>query len=75
MNTTKLKVEQIQQHQEQEQISEELVKKFNGDRELVEKFVSNGYTVQELEQSVISHPTYTDPVVTLKNGKVAGFWL
>lgn len=71
---TKLKLEQEQQ-QSQEQISPELVKKFDGDKELVERFVSNGYTVQELEQSVITHPTYTDPMVTLKDGKVAGFWL
>lgn len=72
---TKLKLEQEQQQQQTEQISPELVKKFDGDKELIERFVSNGYTVQELEQSVITHPTYTDPVVTLANGKVAGFWL
>jgi hypothetical protein len=66
---------QQQNQQEQEVISEELVRKFDGDRQLVEKFVSNGYSVEQLEQSTITHPTLTDPVVTLKDGTVAGFWL
>ena len=64
-----------QQIQEQEQISEELVKKFDGDKELVERFMEHGYTAEQLEQSTITHPTYTDPVCTLRSGKVAGFWL
>lgn len=71
---TKLKLEQEQQ-QSQEQISPELVKKFDGDKELVQKFMEHGYTAEQLEQSTITHPTYTDPVCTLKDGKVAGFWL
>lgn len=66
---------QEQQTQEQEVISPELVQKFDGDRQLVEKFLDNGYTVSQLEESIITHPTYTDPVCTLKTGKVAGFWL
>lgn len=64
-----------QQIQEQEQISPELVKKFDGDKELVQKFMDNGYTAEQLEQSTITHPTNTDPVCTLRSGKVAGFWL
>ena len=72
---TKLKLEQEGQQQQTEQISEELVNKFDGDRQLVEKFMEHGYTAEQLEQSTITHPTYTDPVCTLKNGKVAGFWL
>lgn len=68
--------EQKHKHQEQqEQIPEELVQKFDGDRQLVEKFIGNGYTVEQLQNSTITHPTYTDPVCTLNTGKVAGFWL
>lgn len=69
--------QQLQQQQEQEQelISPELIQKFDGDKELVQKFMDNGYTAEQLEQSVITHPTYTDPVCTLKDGKIAGFWL
>ena len=66
---------QLQEQQQTEQIPEELVQKFNGDRELVQKFMNNGYSTEQLSESIITHPTYTDPVVTLKNGKVAGFWL
>lgn len=69
---------QLQQQQNQEQqeiISPELIAKFDGDRQLVEKFIQNGYSVEQLEQSTITHPTATDPVVTLKDGKIAGFWL
>lgn len=64
-----------QQEQEQEVIPAELIQKFDGDRELVQKFMDNGYTVEQLQSSTITHPTLTDPVVTLANGKVAGFWL
>ena len=70
------KLEQQNQHQEQEEvITPELLVKFDGDKQLVERFLANGYTIQQLEQSQITHPTATDPVVTLKDGKVAGFWL
>lgn len=65
------------QHQEQqqtEQISPELVKKFDGDKQLVEKFMEHGYTTEQLEQSTITHPTDTDPAVVV-DGKVIGFWL
>jgi hypothetical protein len=69
-------IQQFQQEQQQtEQIPEELVQKFDGDRELVERFMANGYTTEQLAQSSITHPTYTDPVCTLTDGKVAGFWL
>lgn len=65
-----------QQEQEQQQtIPAELVQKFDGDLELVEKFLKNGYTMEQLQNSTITHPTYSDPVCTLKDGKVAGFWL
>lgn len=64
-----------QQQQEQELISPELIAKFDGDKELVQKFMDQGYTAEQLQESTITHPTYTDPVCTLKDGKVAGFWL
>ena len=63
------------QEQQQEVIPEELVQKFDGDRTLVEKFVQNGYSVEQLQESIITHPTDTDPVCTLKDGTIAGFWL
>lgn len=64
-----------QQHTEQEQIPAELIAKFDNDKELIERFLANGYTIEQLSSSTITHPTLTDPVVTLANGKVAGFWL
>lgn len=62
------------QQQEQEVISEELIRKFDGDQELIEKFMKHGYTTQQLEQSDVVHVTETDPAVVL-NGKTIGFWL
>lgn len=75
MKTLNQQVQQFEHPQEQEQIPEELVQKFDGDKELVQKFLQNGHTVEQLQQSTITHPTKTDPVCTLNNGKVAGFWL
>lgn len=64
----------IQQQEKQDLITPELVAKFDGDKQLVEKFISNGYTVQQLEKAEITHPTATDPAVIV-DGKVIGFWL
>ena len=70
-----MKNTQLQEQQEQEVIPQELINKFDGDKELVQKFMENGYSTEQLQSSTITHPTYTDPVCTLKDGKVAGFWL
>jgi hypothetical protein len=59
--------------QEQIQVSPELVKKFDNDRELVAELLHD-FTVEELEASTIVHPTKNDPVILL-NGKVVGMWL
>lgn len=68
-------LQQQEQEQQVEQIPDHLIAKFDGDKELVQKFMNNGYSTEQLQESIITHPTYTDPVVTLKNGKIAGFWL
>ena len=46
-----MKTKMIEQQQEQEQISPELISKFDGDRELVTQFLEAGYTQQELQGS------------------------
>lgn len=58
----------------QEEIPQELISKFDGDKQLVERFISNGYTIEQLQNSQITHPSPTDPAVVL-NGKTIGFWL
>lgn len=67
-----LRQEQIQKEQ---QVLEELVTKFDGDQELLEAFLEEGYSVQELQGSEIIHPTKFDPLVRLSTGHTAGFWI
>lgn len=75
MKQTMNKQETQFQEQEQQVIPQELVQKFDGDKPLVQKFLDNGYSVEQLSESIITHPTDTDPVCTLKDGTIAGFWL
>lgn len=65
---------QEQQQQETEQISPELISKFDDDKQLVQEFLNQGYSVEELQGSVITHPTKYDPVC-LVNGESIGMWL
>jgi LPS O-antigen subunit length determinant protein (WzzB/FepE family) len=65
----------IEQVQETEQISEELVTKFDNDKQLVTEFLEAGYTQQELLGSEIIHATKYDPLVRLSTGHVAGFYI
>ena len=68
--------QQQQQQQELEQIPAELISKFDDDKQLVQEFLSQGYSIEELQQSTISHPTKLDPLVTLEDGTtVAGMWI
>lgn len=66
--------QKLEQVQEQELINPELVEKFDGDLELVQEFMSEGYTVQDLQASNILHPTKLDPAVFLGN-ECIGFWI
>lgn len=64
------------QHQEQRLINEELIAKFDGDKQLVEQFLEAGYTTEELQKSSIIHPTKMDPICVLEDGIThAGIWL
>ncbi len=60
--------------QQQETIPAELISKFDNDKELVQEFISEGYSIQQLEQSSILHPTRYDPLVVLDD-VVLGMWL
>ena len=66
---------QQQQVQEQEQIPEKLIAKFDNDKQLVQEFLGQGYSQEELLKSSILHPTKMDPLCTLENGQHAGIWL
>lgn len=59
----------------QEEIPIEVIRKFDNDRQLVQEFLSQGYSIEELQQSTICHPTRLDPLVRLSTGHVAGMWL
>jgi len=62
--------------QTQELIPQELVQKFDNDQQLVQEFLNEGYSISELQNSEILHPTQADPMVVLKDSKhVAGFWI
>lgn len=63
------------QKTQQETIPQELITKFDGDKQLVQEFLSQGYTVAELQGSQITHPTKFDPLCTLETGHVAGMWI
>ena len=60
--------------QKQEEIPAELISKFDNDEELVREFLSQGYSIDELKQSTISHPTRYDPMVSIGD-KCIGFWI
>lgn len=65
-----------QKIQEQElEIPNELLMKFDDDEQLVREFLDQGYTQQELLSSTVTHPTRFDPVCTLEDGQQAGIWL
>lgn len=64
-----------QQNQEQQElISPELIQKFDGDKELVQQFMSEGYTTEQLTASTITHPTRYDPAVFLGDEYI-GMWI
>jgi len=71
----RLQTQVKQQTQEQELIPQELVEKFDNDKQLVQEFMEQGYTVKELQASTILHATKYDPLVILENGFTAGMWL
>ena len=58
----------------QEEIPVEVVRKFDNDEQLVREFMAEGYSIQQLEQSTILHPTRYDPIVLVDN-KTIGMWL
>lgn len=64
----------LTQQQETQQIPEELVQKFDNDKELVQEFLNEGYSVQELQASIVTHPTRYDPIVMLGD-RTLGFWM
>src|SRR5690348_1675723 len=64
-----------QQEQIQEEISPELIAKFDGDKELVQEFLQQGYTQEDLAKSSVIHPTKMDPLCVLEDGTNAGMWL
>lgn len=74
MKSNKL-LQQQEQNQETRQIPQELVEKFDNDAQLVDEFLDQGYTVDELLSSTVTHPTKLDPVCTLQDGQQAGIWL
>lgn len=63
-----------QVQEQQEVIPQELTKKFDNDEELVKQILSQGYTIEELQNSSIIHPTRMDPVC-LVNGEPIAIWL
>ena len=65
----------LTQQQETEQIPEELVQKFDNDKELVQEFLNEGYSISELQNSQILHPTKFDPICILEDGRTIGMWL
>ena len=70
----RLQTQVKQQTQEQELIPQELVEKFDNDKQLVQEFMEQGYTVKELQASTITHPTKYDPMVSIGD-KCIGFWI
>ncbi len=64
----------IQKQQEQEVIPAELITKFDNDKELVQQFLAEGHTIEELQGSTILHPTKFDPIVMIGD-KTIGMWL
>ena len=70
------KLQNIQQEQQQQEtIPQELIQKFDGDKQLVEQFMKEGYTQADLSTASIVHATKYDPLVVLENGETAGFYI
>lgn len=69
-----MKTKLQEQVQEQEVIPQELIQKFDNDKELVQQILEQGYSVEELLTSQIVHPTRMDPVC-LVNGEPIAIWL
>jgi len=67
-------IQQSETIQKQEEIPTEVITKFDGDQELVQEFLSQGYSIDELKQSTITHPTRFDPMVSIGD-KCIGFWI
>lgn len=66
-------IETIQK--QQELIPQELIQKFDGDKELVQEFLEQGYTQEDLTKSSVIHATKMDPLCVLEDGTNAGMWL
>ncbi len=65
----------IQQTQEQElEIPEEVISKFDGDKQLVQEFIKEGYSIDQLSSSTVLHATKFDPLVLI-DGVTIGMWL
>jgi hypothetical protein len=73
MKSNKL-LQQQEQQQETEQIPQELVEKFDNDKQLVQEFMEQGYSIEELQRTDIIHATKYDPIVML-DGNVLGFYI
>jgi hypothetical protein len=65
----------LTQQQEQEHIPSEVIGKFDNDEQLVREFMKEGYTIEELKMSTVTHPTKYDPICILEDGRTAGMWL
>lgn len=65
----------IQEQQQQEVIPTELVEKYDGDKQLVQQFIDEGYSVTELQNASIVHATKFDPLVVLDTGETIGFYI
>ena len=69
-----MKSNKLLTQQEQETIPQELIQKFDGDQQLVQEFIKEGYSVEELQASTVTHPTKYDPIVMLGD-RTLGFWM
>jgi hypothetical protein len=69
-----MKSNKLLTQQEQETIPAELISKFDNDKELVQEFISEGYSISELQASTVLHPTKFDPLVMIGD-RTAGMWL
>jgi hypothetical protein len=62
------------QQEQQETIPQELVEKFDGDKQLVQEFIKEGYSIEQLSSSTVLHATKFDPLVLI-DGITIGMWL
>jgi len=61
--------------EQQELIPQELVEKYDNDKELVQQFIQEGYSITELQNASIVHATKYDPLVILESGETIGFYI